>query len=85
MTIYLLGDIMDKLRRIAMKLKESFLTGLIGPTNDTQLTIVVEKVNTDVVDVIFKTNVLVYWCFAASCASSMGASFDKVLFNIFSK
>ena len=43
-----------------MKLKESFLTGLIGPTNDTQLTIVVEKVNTDVVDVIFKTNVLVY-------------------------
>lgn len=59
-TIYLLGDIMDKLRRIAMKLKESFLTGLIGPTNDTQLTIVVEKVNTDVVDVIFKTNVLVY-------------------------
>ena len=60
MIIYLLGDIMDELSSIAMQLKENFFTGLIGPANDTQLLIVVEKIDTDVVNFIFEANVLIY-------------------------
>ena len=76
---------MNELRCIAMQLKENFLTGLIGPANDTQLPIVVEKIDTDVVDIIFEDNALVYLVLCSLLRVFDGDVFDKAIFNIFSR